>query len=525
MAVRIQNILLDPDLSEEELRNQAALRLFTASSEISHLQVVRKSIDARAGAVHFVLTVDVSLTSADAEKEAILAGRAMALPKAEELHPIPGAEPLRGRPVTIGCGPAGLFAAWLLTEYGYRPLIIERGAPVEERHEDIGKFVSTRVLDPDSNFLFGAGGAGAYSDGKLYTRIRDPRARLVIDQFIAHGAQERIAVDGRPHVGTDRLREVIGRLCAALAERGAEFRWRTMLTGLESENGILRAAVTSTERIETNCLLLAAGSNARDSFQMFLQAGIQMEPKPFQMGLRIEHPREMIDRSVYGRWAKHPNLGAADYVLSSGGIASFCVCPGGVLVASICEPGTVCTNGMSNSARDSAFTNGALVATVHPEEYGDQPLSGLEFQRRWEQAAFAAAGGDYTVPAQRASDFLLKRLRALGKGTSFPFGERPVKLEQIIPQSVGVAIAGALKGFSRRIRGFAGDSAILVGPETRASCPVRILRDRESLVSITMDGVYPAGEGSGYASGIMSSAVDGIRAAEAVIARFSPPRP
>jgi hypothetical protein len=524
MTIRLQNVLIEPDQQESALLECAAERLGVPAEGITHLQIARRAIDARGGNVHFVMALDVALVSSDAEMDAVSAGRAVAVPQIEEVRPTPGEEPVKGRVVVVGCGPAGLFAAWRLAEHGYRPLILERGAPVEERHGDVGRFVSTRTLDPDSNFLFGAGGAGAYSDGKLYTRIRDPRARLVLERLIAFGAPARIAVDGRPHIGTDLLCDVVGAMCKALAERGAEFRWRTKLTGLEVEDGRLQAVRAASERIETNCLVLATGANSRDSFRLLHDAGLRMEPKPFQMGLRIEHPRELIDKAVYGRWAGHPNLGAADYVLSSGGVTSFCVCPGGALIAACCEPETVCTNGMSNSKRDGAFSNGALVATVHPEEYGPGPLAGLDFQKRWEREAFLAAGGDYTVPAQRASDFLAGRLQSLGRRTTYPFGERPVKLQDIVPQEVALAIARALIGFNRRIRGFSGDAAILVGPETRASCPVRIVRDAGRLTSLSVDGVYPVGEGSGYASGIMSSAVDGLRAAEAAIRRFAPCR-
>ena len=253
-------------------------------------------------------------------------------------------------------------------------------------------------------------------------------------------------------------------------------------------------------------------------------SGLAMEPKPFQMGLRVEHPRELIDRAVFGDMAGHPRLGAAEYVLSACAVTTFCVCPGGTVMAASAEPGTVCTNGMSPGARDGDFTNAALVTTVRPDEFGTEPLSGLAFQRHWERQAFEAAGGTYAAPAQTAPDFLSGRVRPIGRDSTYPFGVQPAALAEILPQSVAAAIGSAIREFERRIPGFAGDAGVLIGPEARASCPVRILRDRATRVSTSVDGVYPVGEGAGYAGGIVSSAVDGLRSAEAVIARFALPR-
>ncbi len=283
--------------------------------------------------------------------------------------------------------------------------------------------------------------------------------------------------------------------------------------------------MTSRGRIETNGLVLATGAHARDTFALLRDAGLRMTAKPFQMGVRIEHPRELIDRAIYGRWAGHPRLGAADYVLSGQGVTSFCVCPGGVLVPACSESETVCTNGMSDRARDGDFTNGALVTTIQAGGAGSDALSGVEYQRRWEREAFFAAGADHSAPAQRASDFLKNRLRPVGRRTTYPLGERPAWMGRLLPESVAAALAAALEAFERRIPGFAGDAAVLLGPESRASCPIRMLRDQERMTSLSVDGVYPAGEGSGYAGGIMSSAVDGLRAADAVIARFAVPTP
>ena len=381
-----------------------------------------------------------------------------------------------------------------------------------------------RELNPDSNLLFGAGGAGTYSDGKLHTRIRDPRTSAVLDQLVAAGAPSNILIDARPHIGTDLLRDVVTNLCRELVARGGEVMWHTRLTGLTMNADRLCGISTSGRAIATNCLILATGANARDTFSDLLDSGLAMAPKPFQMGLRIEHPRDLIDRAIHGRLAGHPRLSAADYVLSGDSVTSFCVCPGGKLLAACVEPETVCTNGMSEHARDSDFTNAALVATVRPDEFGNGMLDGLAFQRHWERAGFRLGGGDFAAPGQNAPDFISGTVRSLVHDTTYPFEVRPAPLQDVLPESVGRAIATALTRFDRKIPGFASDAGILVGPETRCSSPVRMLRDSEQRTSVSIDGVYPAGEGSGYASGIMSSALDGMKAAEAVISRFAVPR-
>jgi len=522
MSVRVHNISLEVDEPESGLREKAAQALELSGDAMTEVRVVRRAIDARRGHVRLVYSVDAELTDAAAEERALSAG-GMPIKEVVADVPVAGNEEVRGRVVVVGCGPAGMFAGLMLAEAGYAPLLVERGGGVADRDARVKEFLAARRLDGESNFLFGAGGAGMYSDGKLRTRIRDPRTRGIIEELISAGAPEGIRIDARPHVGTDRLRGIIERLCAKLVESGGEIAWHTRLTGLQVERGALRGVEPTGGAIETNCAILATGANARDTFAMLLSAGVAMEAKPFQMGARIEHSREMIDHELYGKWAGHPRLGAAEYVLSAKGVTAFCVCPGGELVAACVEPETVCTNGMSDSTRSGAYTNGALVRTVGPKEFGSGPLDGLAYQKWWEGKAFELAGGDYSAPAQRAADFLSGVCHPVSSGTTYRLGVRAVNLEKVLPECVAESIAEALPEFERRIRGFAGEAATLVGPETRASCPVRIVRDKTRRVSASVDGLYPAGEGSGYSGGIMSSAVDGVKGAEAVIMRYAVP--
>lgn len=523
MAVRIHNVPLELAEPETLLAAKASKRLGMPLDTVTGMRIVRRAIDSRGGQVRLIYSLDLDLADPGAETAAVKAGAMrVELPDIPILKP--GSTEIRGRAVIIGCGPAGLFAALELARRGYPPLLIERGGPVAERHAQVTEFLSSRRLDPESNTLFGAGGAGAYSDGKLRTRIRDPRIRSIIEQLIAAGAPESIRVDARPHIGTDLLHGIVVNLCAEIIRLGGEIAWHTCLTGLRINAGALQAIETTDGSVATNCVILATGANARDTFTALATSGVAMQGKPFQMGARIEHPRELIDHAVYGRFAGHPRLGAAEYVLSAHGVTAFCVCPGGTIVAASAAPDTVCTNGMSASARDTDFTNSALVTTVSPDEFGGGPLDGLAYQQRWERKAFHLAGGDYTAPAQNVTDFLTGACRPIAGATTYPLGVRPVMLNEILPESVTSAIARALPQFEKRVRGFAGETGILIGPETRASCPVRILRDQTQRVSPNIDGLYPAGEGSGYSSGIMSSAVDGIKSAETVIARFAAPR-
>jgi len=521
MTIRIHQIVLSPDEDESLLADRAAARVGVSADAVESWTVARRSVDARGGDARLVYSVDVSLKEAADERDALRQKAAVPVEMPEPVVLRPGDEEIRGRPVVVGCGPAGLFAALTLARMGYEPLLLERGAPVGERNGDIEAFHASRTLDPDSNYLFGAGGAGAYSDGKLYTRIRDPRVRQVLDALIGAGAPESLRTDARPHVGADLLGGVTDRLCEELLSLEGEIAWHDKLLDVGVSNGALRSVRAASGTIETNCLILAIGAAGRDTFAALHAAGVAMEGKPFQMGARIEHARGLIDRALHGSHAGHPRLGAAEYVLSADGVTTFCVCPGGVVMSVPVEPETVCTNGMSRSGRDGDYTNAALVTTVTPEEYGPAPLDGIAYQRLWERKGYDAGGGGFAAPAQTASDFVLERAAAELRASSYPFELSPANLGEVLPPRVSEVLRKALAIFDRRIPGFAGAEGLLVGPETRASCPVRIVRDAHRRVSATVDGLYPVGEGAGYAGGIVSSAVDGMRSAEAVVARFA----
>ncbi len=486
-----------------------------------------------------------------------------------------------GRPVVVGAGPAGLFAALELAEAGRRPLVVERGACVQERRADVERYLKTRVLDVESNVQFGEGGAGTFSDGKLTCGKNSPLSRLVLESFVAAGAPPEILWQAKPHIGTDVLGGVVRALRERVVACGGEVLFRTQLVGLEVDagpgpgagggagagrgvdapaGGRLRAALLrdvrgKEMRVECGALVLACGHSARDTFEMLRGAGAAMERKPFSIGVRVEHLQRDVDRAQYGAAAGHPALGAADYKLhcktaGGRGAYTFCMCPGGTVVAAASEQGGLCVNGMSVHARDGANANSALLVDVRPEDFGgdaDDVLAGVAFQRKWERAAFAAGGGDWSAPVQYVGDFLAatagtrpsrggaRALRPARKGAaasarlqaacagasrvepSYPLGVREADLRECLPPFAADGIAEALSVFGRRLRGFDGAGALLTGVEARSSSPVRVLRDAASLQSPTIAGLYPCGEGCGYAGGIMSAAMDGIRVARALM--------
>ncbi len=529
--LQITELRLPLEHSEEELRRAVLRELGISPEALVSFSVFRRSYDARKrGAIQLIYRLDVE-TTGDQEVLERLGSQSRVVPKPETSYRSPGRAPqgLKTRPVVIGLGPCGLLAGLLLAEMGFRPLILERGKKARERTVDTFGLWRKRRLDPESNVQFGEGGAGTFSDGKLHSRIKDPgnRGRKVLREFVEAGAPPEILYVNKPHIGTFRLVKMVEAMRAKLLSLGAEIRFQTRVEDLVVENGQLRGvALAGGEVLEADHVVLAVGHSARDTFEMLYRRGVYLEPKPFSLGLRIEHPQSMVDRYRFGAQAGHPLLGAADYKLvhhcSSGrSVYSFCMCPGGTVVAAASEPGGVVTNGMSQYSRDERNANSGIVVGVTPQDYPGTPLAGVEFQRHWEKRAFELGGGSYDAPGQLVGDFLAGRPSA-ALGSVLPSYRPGVKLGDLsssLPPYAIEAIREALPAFDRKLRGFARDDALLTGVETRTSSPLRIARD-ETFQSLNTRGLFPAGEGAGYAGGILSAAVDGIKVAEALVLRL-----
>ncbi|MDR0577955.1 MAG: FAD-dependent oxidoreductase [Candidatus Accumulibacter sp.] len=536
--IRINELRLPLDHPPEALSEAAAGRLGVAGAAIRRLSVFRRSHDARKrSAPAFIYSVDVDVAD-EARLLEKFAGDAKIGPSPDMTYRFVAraAEPPARRPVIVGFGPAGIFAALTLAQMGFCPLVLERGKAARERTRDAWALWRDRRLDPESNVQFGEGGAGTFSDGKLYSQIRDPRhlGRKVLGEFVKAGAPEEILYAARPHIGTFRLVGMVERMRAEIESLGGEIRFRSRVEGLSVESGRVRGVtLASGERIGADHVVLALGHSARDTFAMLRETGVFMEAKPFAVGLRIEHPQALIDRARLGPHAGDPRLGAADYKLvyhagNGRSVYSFCMCPGGRVVAAASEPNGVVTNGMSQYSRAESNANAGIVVNVGPEDFGGDPgdpLAGVAFQRRLEARAFELGGGDYAAPAQLLGDFLAGRPSArLGSVTpSYRPGVRLTDLSTALPEFAVAAIREAIPAFDRQIRGFALPDAILTGVETRTSSPLRIARGGD-LQSLSVKGLYPAGEGAGYAGGILSAGIDGIRVAEAVALQIAAAR-
>jgi len=533
--IRITSLELPLDHDSDALLLAVATRLGVEPSGICGFTVFKRSYDARSrSAVKLVYTVDVETELEDGVLER-LATDDHVRPTPDMTYRPPAMTPATRqegalRPVVIGMGPCGIFAGLLLAEMGLRPLILERGKKARERTADTFGFWAGRGLDPESNVQFGEGGAGTFSDGKLYSQIRDPRhcGRKVLTELVEAGARQEILYESRPHIGTFRLVKILEKLRAKIEALGGEIRFRTRVDRLLLDDGAVRGLLLGDgEEIRADQVILAVGHSARDTFEMLRDCGVYVEPKPFSIGLRIEHPQKMIDLCRFGKNAGHPLLGAADYRLShhcrgpgleGRSVYSFCMCPGGTVVAAASEPGGVVTNGMSQHDRRERNANSGIVVDITPEaDYPGDALAGVALQRRYEALAFTAGGGTYEAPGQLVGDFLARRASSsLGAvSPSYTPGVRLGDLSDCLPEFAIDAIREALPVFDRKLRGFAREDAVLTGVETRTSSPIRIRRGEDGQ-SVSTRGLFPAGEGAGYAGGILSAGVDGIRAAEAV---------
>ena len=521
------------DDTEESFRLSVARQLNVDAGDIGRVRILRQAVDARKKEeVFFSVHCLVDLPPKAARR--ILADRKLhAQPYAPEKETplVHGTAPLKGRVLVVGMGPGGLFAGWLLAREGYRPLVIDRGKAMEDRVRDVEAYWQTGRADPESNPLFGEGGAGTFSDGKLTARSKDPRCSTVLDAFLACGAPEEIGFLAKPHVGTDKLRQVVKTLRQQIVSLGGQVRFSTRLEAIHTQDGAVSAVTLvhegQREKVPCGALVLAIGQGARDTYRYLFDSGFAMAPKPFAVGVRAEHPQALINESQYGPFAGHPRLGAADYKLTcqaqGRGVYSFCMCPGGFVVGAGAGKGQMVVNGMSNFDRAAQNANAALVVQVFPEDFGSHPLDGMAFQQRLEQAAWDLGGGEGLAPACRLEDFMRGRATARfgAVSPSFRPGVRGADLNGCLPPFVADGLREALATFARQIKGFDMPDAVLTAVESRTSAPLRILRD-ETMQSPTHRGVYPVGEGAGYAGGIVSSAVDGLKAAEAIISHFQP---
>ena len=531
-AFLVSGISLPFDADEREFISCAKKKMKRAGIDPSmlHFRLYKRSIDARKkDNIHAVCTVLAECEQAISIEETVLTKNAIRLAKQStpELHS--GVEPMSERPLVVGMGPCGMFAALLLAENGYRPILIDRGASVAERVDEVEKFYREKRLNPATNIQFGAGGAGTFSDGKLVTRIGDPSCNYVLQRLHDFGAPDDVLTKAKPHVGTDVLRRVVENLLRRIEELGGTLIYKCRLDGIRRGSGNTVIASTTAGDISCGALILALGHSARDTYEMLMERGFTLMPKPFSVGVRVEHLQSNIDKAMYGDAAGHPLLGHAEYSLShtkgDRGVYTFCMCPGGEVVAAASEEGGVVVNGMSHYARDGRNANAAVAVSVTPADCGNDVRRAIEFQRGLERAAFSLGGGDYTAPIQTMGDFLadtLTREPSEVLPTYMNGNCRVAELSRILPAFVTDGLKRGFAAFDRQIAGFADPAAILTAVETRTSAPLTISRT-VALTAPNDDLVYPCGEGAGYAGGITSAAVDGIRVALKIMERFSNP--
>ena len=528
--IRIQNIRLPLDYTEDTLRRAAGQKLHLPFDKLKSVKLRKRSVDARKrDAIVFLATLDVKAEGESKILSKLKKDRDISLvtEKPYRVHICKSEE----RPVIVGFGPGGMFAAYVLAKAGLRPIVLERGKPVEERIADVTRFRTAGILDGESNIQFGEGGAGTFSDGKLNTGIKDPRIRFVLETFVQCGAPEEILWQAKPHIGTDRLTDTVKTMRTLIGRMGGEVRFGAKMTGFTQENGVLQAITYEqggeVQEIACRHAVFALGHSARDTLEMLRRQGMLLTQKPFAMGVRIEHTQEQMNRALYGKFWNHPALGAADYKLAvhlknGRSLYTFCMCPGGEVVAAASEPGRLCVNGMSLFARDGRNANSALLVGITPADFGSEdPLAGMYLQRDIEEKAFRAGGGGFKAPVIRVGDFLQKRnSAAFGKVTpTYTPGTAFASPDAYLPDFMTETLRLGIPEMDKRLHGFADPDALLTGVEARSSSPVRMVRG-EDLCSADFDGIYPCGEGAGYAGGITSAAVDGIRCAEAIITRL-----
>ena len=534
MTIRIANLRLGIDEPESALPAHLSRVLGIAPGDVERWRILRKSLDARVKhSFHFVYTAEVA-TRADEERllqSARRKHRDLQIDQHEEapfLMPANGAQPLKGRPIVVGSGPAGLVAGYFLALQGYQPLVLERGNAVRERIHDVQRFDRGGVFDPHSNYLFGEGGAGTFSDGKLTCRSSGPEVRRVLELFAECKGKPSILYDYRPHLGSNRLPAVVKAIRRRIEALGGEVRFRCQVEDLDVAPDGLRGVHTSSGYVPTNVVLLAIGHSARDTMAMLVQRGVPMVPKPFQMGVRIEQPQEIVNRIKYGAAPLEAKLGSADYNLVARGphdLFTFCMCAGGNIIPSVSDDGYFGTNGMSLSKRDTRFANSGLVVTIPVEQFpGTDVLAGVRLQEHYERKAFELGRGEYRCPIQSAHDFLANRPTTSIPACSYPRGLVLADIAAVIPPIIRDALHHGLPILDRRWHGKYLQDAYLVGPESRGSSPIRIVRDDRTREAPGIAGLYPVGEGAGYAGGIVSAAVDGLRSALAIIAKHAPIR-
>jgi len=518
LTICVNDIFLPVNHTVDDAFRAAVKKSGVKEDNISKLYIKKKSIDARGGELKFVYSVCISL-----HQPAKLSKRHDVKILEEYEYAVHPAKALKERPVVVGFGPAGIFCAYLLTLYGAKPIVLEMGKSVDERKQDVDLFFNTGVFNEKSNVQFGEGGAGTFSDGKLTTRINDKRCSFVLETFHKFGADENILYEARPHLGTDKLIDIVKKIRKFIEENGGEVHFQAEVTDLLIEKNEIRGVTLADgEKIYTDKVVLAIGHSSRTMYELIYKLGIAMEKKPFSVGFRIEHSRDFIDSARFGKYAGNVQLGSADYQFSyrqgDRGCYTFCMCPGGQVIASNSERDSVVTNGMSKSDRSDVNSNSAVVASVLPQDLDVDILSGVEFQRKLEKLAFTMGGENYSAPAQLSCDFLNEKKTTAFKSfkPSYPLGTEFCDFNEVLPTKIKDMLKSGLADFDKKIKGFSSGDGILTGFETRTSAPLRILRGVD-FNSVSIRGLYPCGEGAGYAGGITSAAVDGLRIAQAIL--------